>query len=164
MSNPTSQDSEEKTVGIDSFRTFTSSSASVIPLLQQIQNRYGYLSESNLERVSEYTHVPLSSIYGVATFYSQFRLSRPGKHLIRVCQGTACHVLGAGKIMAHFQEQLGIEENETTTDGLFTLESVRCLGCCSLAPAMMIDDETYGRLTRDTVDEILSSYREQEER
>ncbi|HCP32561.1 TPA: NADH-quinone oxidoreductase subunit NuoE [Candidatus Acetothermia bacterium] len=164
MSNPTSQDSEEKTVGIDSFRTFTSSSASVIPLLQQIQNRYGYLSESNLEHVSEYTHVPLSSIYGVATFYSQFRLSRPGKHLIRVCQGTACHVLGAGKIMAHFQEQLEIEENETTTDGLFTLESVRCLGCCSLAPAMMIDDETYGRLTRDTVDEILSSYREQEER
>ncbi len=164
MPNPTSQDSEEKTVGIDSFRTSTSSSASVIPLLQQIQNRYGYLSESNLERVSEYTHVPLSSIYGVATFYSQFRLSRPGKHLIRVCQGTACHVLGAGEIMAHFQEQLGIEENETTTDGLFTLESVRCLGCCSLAPAMMIDDETYGRLTRDTVDEILSSYREQEER
>lgn len=164
MPNPTSQDSEEKTVGIDSFRTFTSSSASVIPLLQQIQNRYGYLSESNLERVSEYTHVPLSSIYGVVTFYSQFRLSRPGKHLIRVCQGTACHVLGAGEIMAHFQEQLGIEENETTTDGLFTLESVRCLGCCSLAPAMMIDDEMYGRLTRDTVDEILSSYREQEER
>jgi len=164
MPNPTSQDSEEKTVGIDSFRTFTPSSASVIPLLQQIQNRYGYLSESNLERVSEYAHVPLSSIYGVATFYSQFRLSRPGKHLIHVCQGTACHVLGAGEIMAHFQEQLGIEENETTTDGLFTLESVRCLGCCSLAPAMMIDDETYGRLTRDTVDEILSSYREQEER
>lgn len=164
MPNPTSQDPEEKTVGVDSFRTFTSSSASVIPLLQQIQNRYGYLSESNLERVSEYTHVPLSSIYGVVTFYSQFRLSRPGKHLIRVCQGTACHVLGAGEIMTHFQEQLGIEENETTMDGLFTLESVRCLGCCSLAPAMMIDDEMYGRLTRDTVDEILSSYREQEER
>ena len=164
MPNPTSQGSEEKPVGIDSFRTFTASSASVIPLLQQVQNRYGYLSENNLERVSEYTHVPLSSIYGVATFYSQFRLSRPGKHLIRVCQGTACHVLGAGEIMAYFKEQLGIEENETTTDELFTLESVRCLGCCSLAPAMMIGDETYGRLTRDKVDEILSSYREREER
>lgn len=164
MPDTTSQNVAEKTRDIDSFRAFAPTSASVIPLLQQIQEKYGYLSESNLKRVSEYTHAPLSSIYGVATFYSQFRLTHPGKHLVRVCQGTACHVLGAVEIMDHFKEQLGIDEDGTTADGLFTLESVRCLGCCSLAPAMMIDNETYGRLTRDKVDGIIASYREEEKK
>lgn len=162
MLDTTSQDVEDKTRAIDLFHAFVPTSASVIPLLQQIQEKYGYLSESNLRRASEYTHAPLSTIYGVATFYSQFRLTHPGKHLVRVCQGTACHVLGAVEIMDHFKEQLGIDEDGTTTDGLFTLESVRCLGCCSLAPAMMIDDETYGRLTRGKVDDILASYRAKE--
>ena len=164
MPDMTSQDVEHKKQDVDSFRAFAPTSASVIPLLQQIQEKYGYLSEGNLKRVSEYTHTPLSTIYGVATFYSQFRLTHPGKHLIRVCQGTACHVLGAVEIMDHFKEQLGIDEDGTTADGLFTLESVRCLGCCSLAPAMMIDDETYGRLTRDKVDDILAAYRKGEKR
>jgi len=164
MPDMTSQDVEHEIRDGDSFRAFTPTSASVIPLLQQIQEKYGYLSESNLKRVSEYTHTPLSKIYGVATFYSQFRLTHPGKHLVRVCQGTACHVLGAVEIMDHFKEQLGIEEDGTTADGLFTLESVRCLGCCSLAPAMMIDNETYGRLTRDKVDDIIASYRGEEKR
>jgi len=161
MPDTTSQDIENITE-MDSFRAFLPTSASVIPLLQHIQEKYGYLSESNLKRISEYTHVPLSSIYGVATFYSQFRLTHPGKHLVRVCQGTACHVLGAVEIMEHFKEQLGIDEDGTTPDGLFTLESVRCLGCCSLAPAMVIDDKTYGRLTRDKVDKILALYRGEE--
>jgi len=162
MPDKTLQDVKDKIRDVDSFRAFAPTSASVIPLLQQIQEKYGYLSESNLTRVSEYTHTPLSRVYGVATFYSQFRLTHPGKHLVRVCQGTACHVLGAVEIMDHFKEQLGIDEDGTTADGLFTLESVRCLGCCSLAPVVMIDDETYGRLTRDKVDKILASYRREE--
>ena len=162
MGSGTSGGLEGSTAEMEIFDGFASSSASVIPLLQRIQGKHGYLSERNLEHVAAYTHVPLSSVYGVATFYSQFRLSNPGEHLIRLCQGTACHVLGAEDILAHLSEKLGVREGETSKDNLFTLESVRCLGCCSLAPAMMIDEETYGRLTRDKVDEIIASYRERE--
>jgi len=134
-------------------------SLSVIPLLQAVQERFGYISERQLEEVAEYTGVPVSTVYGVVTFYSQFRLRPPGRHLIRVCQGTACHVLGAGEVLATLQEELGICEGETTGDGLFTLESVRCLGCCSLAPAIMIDEATHGRVTREALPEILAPYR-----
>jgi len=162
MANAASGGFDESTAKRELFDGFPPSSASVIPLLQRVQDKHGYLSERNLEHVAQYTHVPLSSVYGVATFYSQFRLSSPGQHLIRLCQGTACHVLGGGDILAYLSEKLEVQEGETTEDRLFTLESVRCLGCCSLAPAMMIDDETYGRLTRDKVDEIISSYRERE--
>ncbi len=138
--------------------------ASVIPLLQEIQGHYGYISETNLTRVATYAHAPKSTVYSVATFYSQFRLTRPGKYLIRICQGTACHVLGANSICEHLEEQLGVKVGETTGDGLFTLESVRCLGCCSLAPVMMIRDEAYGRLTRGRVDAIIDAYRNRAEK
>lgn len=137
--------------------------ASVIPLLQEIQAHYGYISEANLTRVATYAHTPESTVYSVATFYSQFRLTRPGRYSIRICQGTACHVLGANSICEHLEEQLGVKMDETTGDGLFTLESVRCLGCCSLAPAMMIGDKIYGRLTRGKVDTIIGAYRNKEE-
>ncbi|HUT87543.1 MAG TPA: NADH-quinone oxidoreductase subunit NuoE [Candidatus Heimdallarchaeota archaeon] len=144
----------------DVLLNFPASPASVIPLLQKIQERCGYISETDLTRVSRYSRVPLSSVYAVVTFYSQFRLDRPGKHMIRICQGTACHVLGAGEILDHLKERLEIEEGQTTADGWFTLESVRCLGCCSLAPVIMIGKETFGRLTRKDLDEILAAYRE----
>ena len=147
----------------DVLHSFPASPASVIPMLQKIQERFGYISETNLTRVSEYARAPLSSVYAVVTFYSQFHLDRPGKHMIRICQGTACHVLGAGEILDQLKEQLGIEEGQTAADGLFTLEPVRCLGCCSLAPVIMIGEETYGRLTRKDLDEILASYREEEQ-
>lgn len=133
--------------------------SSVIPLLQAVQERSGHISERLLEEVAEYTGAPVSTVYGVATFYAQFRLHPPGKHLIRVCQGTACHVLGAGEVLATLQEELGVCEGETTGDGLFTLESVRCLGCCSLAPAIMIDEATHGRVTRAALPGILAQYR-----
>ena len=136
--------------------------ASVIPLLQQIQEAEGFISEDAVERVARHTGASASSVYGVATFYSQFRLRRPGTHTIRVCEGTACHVLGIGVVLDRLIEHLGINVGETTADGLFTLESVRCLGCCSLAPAVMIDDETYGRVTPDSMVEILAKYREDE--
>ena len=140
--------------------TLPRSPSSVIPLLQQLQQDEGFVSEQAIERVAQYTGAPASAVYGVATFYSQFRLTRPGRHTIRVCEGTACHVLGIGAVLERLTEELGIDVGGTTPDGLFTLESVRCLGCCSLAPAVMIDDETYGRVTPDSVAEAIDAVRE----
>jgi len=136
------------------------SPSSVIPLLQQMQQDEGFVSEEAIEWVARYTGSSASAVYGVATFYSQFRLQRPGKHTIRVCEGTACHALGIGAVLERLTEELGIQVGGTTADNLFTLESVRCLGCCSLAPAVMIDDETYGRVTPDSIIEVLKTMRE----
>ena len=138
---------------------FSRRAASVIPILQAIQAEYGYLSEGAVKCAAAHACVPESAVFGVATFYSQFRMVPPGDHLIRVCQGTACHVLGAADVLDSLCEELQIVEGGTTTDGLFTLESVRCLGCCSLAPAVMIDGETYGRVTRAALPGILERYR-----
>lgn len=130
----------------------------VIPLLQEIQKRHGYLSEEIVEAVSKEIGLPVSRLYGVATFYSQFRFSPIGKYLIKVCKGTACHVAGAEKIYSIISEELGIIEGETTEDGLFTLESVACLGCCSLAPVIMINDSIYGKLSPAKMSKILKDY------
>lgn len=141
------------------WEQFPHSPESIIPLLQQVQAEIGYVSEEGLARVAEHARVPVSAVYGVATFYSQFRMHQPGAHTIRVCEGTACHVLGANDVMDAFRETLGVDVGGTTADGLFSLESVRCLGCCSLAPAVMIDGETHGRVTRGQIKKILSKYR-----
>ena len=130
----------------------------VIPLLQEIQSRHGYLSQEIVEAVAEEINLPVSRLYGVATFYSQFRFEPIGKHLIKVCKGTACHVAGAEKVFSIISEDLGIEEGGTTEDGLFTLESVACLGCCSLAPVVMIDDNIYGKLSPAKMGKILKEY------
>ena len=119
----------------------------LIPLLQGIQDIYGYLPYDAFIKLSRETGIPLNEIYGVATFYTQFRLNPVGKHIIKVCHGTACHVQDADTITDALQDALKVEDGETTEDGLFTLESVACLGCCSLAPVMMIDGNTYGKLT-----------------
>lgn len=132
---------------------------SIIPLLQEVQETSGYLSEEDCARVAEYANAPISTVFGVATFYSQFRLRRPGLHTIRVCEGTACHVLGANDVMETFKELLGVDVGKTTADGVFTLESVRCLGCCSLAPAVMVDGETHARVGRKQIEKILSDCR-----
>ncbi len=130
----------------------------VIPILQGIQEKYGYLPPEILERFSELTSIPLAQIYGVATFFAQFRFEPRGKHLIRVCHGTACHVNGAERISSAIEEYLGIKEKETTLDGKFSVENVACLGCCSLAPVVMIDEKTYGRLTGEQIKKILKGY------
>jgi len=119
----------------------------LIPLLQGTQDIYGYLPYDAFIKLSEETGIPLNEMYGVATFYTQFRLNPVGKHIIKVCHGTACHVQDADTITDALQDTLKVEDGETTEDGLFTLESVACLGCCSLAPVMMIDGNTYGKLT-----------------
>jgi len=119
----------------------------LIPLLQGTQQIYGYIPKSAFYKISEETGLNISDMYGVATFYAQFRLKPVGKHIIKVCHGTACHVQNANSITEALQESLGVKDGDTTEDRLFTLESVACLGCCSLAPVMMIDEETYGKLT-----------------
>ncbi len=119
----------------------------LIPLLQGAQDIYGYIPEKVFRFLAAETGISLSEMYGVATFYSQFRLHPVGKHIIKVCHGTACHVQNAGMISEAVEEALGIKDGETSEDNMFTLESVACLGCCSLAPVMMIGDETYGKLT-----------------
>lgn len=137
---------------------------SLITILQKAQELYGYLSIDVIHYISNATGIKPAKIYGVATFYAQFRLKPIGKYLIMLCQGTACHVNGSKLIEEAVCEHLGISDGETTEDGLFTLNNVACLGCCSLAPVMMIQskdgDETYGNLTKDKVREILSEIKE----
>lgn len=132
---------------------------SLIPLLQSAQDTYGYIPETAIYCISEIVGIPASEIYGVITFYSQFRLKPTGKYLIKICEGTACHVNGAKKILKSLQDELGISLEETTEDGLFTLQSVSCLGCCSLSPVIMINDDTYGSLKPEKIKGIINKYR-----
>ncbi|MFO8191538.1 MAG: NADH-quinone oxidoreductase subunit NuoE [Bacillota bacterium] len=130
----------------------------VIPILQKVQEHYGYLPRPTMERVSYMMRIPLSRLYGVATFYAQFKLKPRGRNIIRVCKGTACHIQGSPKIAARIEEILGIETGETTDDLRFTLEEVACIGACALAPVITINNEPYGRLTADKVQNILDKY------
>lgn len=129
---------------------------SMISILQQTQDIYGYIPVLAIDYISQKTGIFASVVYGVATFYAQFRLQPVGKYLIMLCQGTACHVNGAAKIEEAITEALGIKDGETTEDRVFTLNNVACLGCCSLAPVMMIDGEAYGNLTKDSTKAILA--------
>lgn len=131
----------------------------MIPLLQGAQHLFGYIPTEAFEKLSRDTGLSLSDMYGVATFYAQFRLKPVGKHIIKVCHGTACHVQNANAITDAIQDALKIKDTETTDDRLFTLESVACLGCCSLAPVMMIDNNTYGKLTGKQAVKIIKEIR-----
>lgn len=119
----------------------------MIPVLQETQSIYGYIPREAFERLARDLRLNESDMYGVATFYAQFRLSPAGKHIIKVCHGTACHVQNAVSITDALREAMDVTDGGTTKDRIFTLESVACLGCCSLAPVMMIGDETFGKLT-----------------
>jgi len=130
-----------------------------IPLLQEVQNVERYLSKETMRYVSEHTDLKLAEIYGVATFYTMFRLKPQGKHIIKVCKGTACHVSGAGGILTAVKSNLNLEgEEDTTSDSLFTVMEVACLGCCSLAPVIMVDENTHGKLTPDSITGVLKKY------
>jgi NADH-quinone oxidoreductase subunit E len=130
----------------------------VIPLLQEAQETYGFISPRIIHEISRFTGVAVSQIYGVATFYAQFRLTPVGEHIIRVCHGTACHVANANAISYAIEDELNIKSGETTPDKKFTLELVSCIGCCSLAPVIMVDDDTHGRLTPQKAREVLKQY------
>ncbi|OIN96535.1 NAD(P)H-dependent oxidoreductase subunit E [Candidatus Desantisbacteria bacterium CG1_02_38_46] len=130
----------------------------VIPVLQEIQQIYGYLPAEALKKMSRHFNIPLSHIYGVATFYAQFSLEPRGKNLIKLCQGTACHIRGGKEVLKAVENLLGIGHKGTTSDFKFSLEVVRCLGTCFLAPVMMINRNYYGKLTPEKVRQILKSY------
>ncbi len=130
----------------------------LIPMLQQVQAEIGYLPVAVMERIAERSGVPAARVFGVASFYSQFRLEPVGRHIIKVCRGTACHVQGAVNIAEAVCDELGVAEGGTTEDGQFTVEPVACLGCCSLAPVMMIDEDTFGRLTPDKARDVVKNY------
>lgn len=131
----------------------------IIPVLQKLQEHFGYLPRQTMEQVSYRMHIPLSRIYGVATFYAQFKMRPRGRNIIRVCKGTACHIQGSPKIAERIEENLAIQNGETTTDLRFTLEEVACIGACALAPVIMINDNPHGRLTADKIKDILASYK-----
>jgi len=131
----------------------------LIPLMQEVQELEGYLSRETMQYIADQTGIGAADIYGVATFYTMFRLKPQGKHIIRVCKGTACHVSGANTIMNALKNELHLADNEdTTSDNKFTLFEVACLGCCSLAPVIMVDKTTYGKLNPDKIAEIIAHY------
>jgi NADH-quinone oxidoreductase subunit E len=131
----------------------------LIAILQDVQELEGYLSRENINRISEYLRLPPSKIYGVATFYNQFKLIKPGKIQIQVCRGTACHVKGSLNLLDSLQLMLGIGPGETTKDGLFTLDTVACVGGCSIAPVITANGRFFGRLDKKKLEELVEKFR-----
>jgi len=131
----------------------------LIPLLQSAQDHFGYIPRRAINYISGVTGIPESEIYGVITFYSQFRLRPMGKYVVRVCAGTACHVSGAKMITETVEEEIGVGVGDTSEDGLFTLNTVACIGCCSLAPVVMVDDDTFGSLTPASTRKLVKKFK-----
>ena len=130
---------------------YDGSEEELISILQDVQDRFGYLPKDAMLQVSRFLRIPESRVYAVASFYAQFRFKPMGKNTVMVCRGTACHVKGAPRILDEFKRELGVDENETTEDKEYTLETVACLGCCALAPCAMINDEVAANLTPQKV-------------
>jgi NADH-quinone oxidoreductase subunit E len=131
----------------------------LIPALQKVQERLGYLPEEAMDEIAKVSGVSTNTIYGVASFYTQFRFVRPGEHALKVCLGTACHVRGAVRIVEALQRELNIEPGETTSDYKFSLETVRCFGSCALAPVMVVDESVYGRMAPSKAKQVLDKFR-----
>ena len=131
----------------------------LIMVLHKVQEEFGYIPRQAAIKVSDLLDVPLAKIYGVITFYHFFKTTKPGKYNIQVCMGTACYLKGGEDLIQELEDILGIAVNQVTEDGLFSIESVRCVGCCGLAPVTIIDGEVYGKLTKDRLPEILAEYR-----
>jgi NADH-quinone oxidoreductase E subunit len=134
----------------------------LIPILQEVQAQEGYLSKEAVVKIAEYLDLPASKIYGVATFYNQFRFQPQGKYHIQVCRGTACHVKGSLPIAERLQRELTIKPDETTRDGLFSLEVVACIGACGLAPVISVNGEFHANLVSDDIPAILDGYRQKD--
>ncbi len=140
------------------FAEYKNVNGPLIPILQQAQAKFGYLSEEVMTAIADELLMSPSDIYGVATFYAQFRFRPVGKNVIKICHGTACHVGGSETIGAMLEKKLNIKNGETTEDGLFSIQEVACLGCCSLAPVCMINGTTYAKLTSDKLSKIIDQY------
>lgn len=137
------------------FSAYERKRENLVPALQDVQERDGFISDEAVAKLAEYFDLSRSDIYSVASFYAQFKFKKPGRHVIKVCKGTACHVRGSGSLLSALEERLGIKEGETTADGNISLERVACLGACALAPAMVVDEKVYGRVTLAQLQKIL---------
>ncbi len=158
---------EEKVEEIESLFTeigkeFKGKAEELIPMLQRVQKRLGYLPEQALLAIARMTGLPAAKIYGTATFYAQFRFQPVGKYIIRVCRGTACHVKGSDRLLNTIEEYLQVSPGQMTSDGLFTIETVACFGSCALAPVLVINDSVYGSLNRSKALKLLDEIRERE--
>jgi len=142
----------------DILQRYPAHEANLIPALQDIQDHFGFLPEQAIDQLSAHKGISANEIYGVATFYTQFRFDPPGEHGIRVCEGTACHVRLSRQVLNEIEKQLGIKAGQTTADGRFDLERVACLGCCALAPVMMVDGKVHARVSVKKIASILSQY------
>jgi len=140
------------------FSQFKGETGELIPILQELQDVLGYVSEESVEKTAEFLGITENEIFGVASFYSQFRFEKPGRNIIRVCTGTACHVGGGQWISETIERELGIKPGQTTSDGKYRLTRVACLGCCALAPVVQINDTIYGRMTANRLKDILKQY------
>ena len=140
------------------LNTFEQHRDSLIPILQGVQGNFGYISEESVESIARYLSISQGEIFGVATFYSQFRFTRPGENTLRICQGTACHVNGAPQIIDEVGRVLGISAGETTPDYKFSTERVACFGSCALAPVIVVNDKVFGRITPKKVKKILKEF------
>ncbi|MGM9974704.1 MAG: NADH-quinone oxidoreductase subunit NuoE [Clostridiaceae bacterium] len=149
---------------MDVIAEYKNEQGALMPIMQRAQDIYGYLPIEVQEVIADNLNIPLSQVYGVATFYSQFALKPKGRYKIGVCMGTACYVKGSAKVLEKIQDNLGIGMKETTEDGLFSIEDTRCLGCCGLAPVMMINDDVYGMVTPEQIDGILDKYRKESQK
>lgn len=133
---------------------------SLIMALHEVQNAFGYVPWDAMEIVAAELQIPMAQIYSVLTFYNHFKLKAPGKVVISICDGTACHIKGGPAVIEVFKNNLGVQEGETTADGLFYIQIVRCLGCCGLAPVVVINGKTYGKVRPEQVPEIIAEWRE----
>ncbi len=137
------------------LKTYAPRRENLVTAFQDIQEKEGYISEDAIAAASEYFSISKADAYSVVSFYAQFKFKKPGKHTIKVCKGTACHVRGSGSLLVALEERLGIKEGETTPDGLISLERVACLGACALAPAIVVDDKVHARITLAQLEKIL---------
>jgi len=152
----TEQDESNVAAQVDKvLESFTGDKAELIPILQQVQRVFGYLPEEAMSRIAAFVDVPECTVFGVATFYAQFRFVPIGRNVVKVCRGTGCYVKGAPRILDKIEKLLGIKDGETTPDLEYTLETVACFGSCALAPVVVVNDRVYGRMTPDRVKEIL---------
>ena len=134
----------------------------LIPILQEVQDKIGYISRESIVEIAKRLSIPASKVFGVATFYNQFKLHAPGKYQIQICRGTACHVKGSKVILEALVNELKIEPGETTKDGVFSIETVACIGACGLAPVIAVNGKYYSKVTPDSIIKILNSYRNEE--
>ncbi|MGD8501239.1 MAG: NADH-quinone oxidoreductase subunit NuoE, partial [Phycisphaerales bacterium] len=148
----------------DILKKHPANRGSLIPVLQDIQEDFGYLSEEAVGELERLMGISANEIYGVATFYTQFRFSPPGQHTIQSCQGTACHVRGGRQILTELEQRLGVTAGQTTADGKFDLERVACIGCCALAPVVAVDGKVHAQMTVKKIPSVLSQYGDKKDR